>query len=190
MSTRYILPLTVPEEGATTVYKNITVGSYVFYFKFQWAVASKEQLDIILNYINTRQRSDPLYVGDSYTRDYDYMGYYLALVGYTEEQLSEWIKTAEALPSSVIHAPDASKLLILQENIGVCKTLKPVLDQYKETVRWQFRASCNGEVIAGFLETGGWYWNQDENVCFRFISDLDTIGQEHLNKVSVQFEVK
>ena len=190
MSTRYILPLTVPEEGATTVYKNITVGSYVFYFKFQWAVASKEQLDIILNYINTRQRSDPLYVGDSYTRDYDYMGYYLALVDYTEEQLSEWIKTAKALPSSVIHAPDASKLLILQENIGVCKTLEPVLDQYKETVRWQFRASCNGEVIAGFLEAGGWYWNQDENVCFRFISDLDTIGQEHLNKVSVQFEVK
>ena len=189
MSTRYTLPITIPEEGDTTIYKNITVGQYVFYFKFQWAVASKEQLDIILNYINTRTRSDPLYVGDSYTRDYDYMEYYLKLVGYTDEQLEEWLANAEVLPSSIRQAPAASKLLILKENIEVCQTLKPVLDQYKETVRWQFRASCNGEIIAGFLELGGWYWNQDENVCFRFTSDLDTIDLNHLDQVTIEFEV-
>ena len=189
MSTRYILPITVSEEGATTVYKNVTVGPYIFYFKFQWAVASDEQLNLILRYIDTRTRSDPLLVRGAYTYDYDYMKYYLPLANYTEEQLVEWLQTTEILPSSIIQASAPSKLLILQENIETCKTLKPILDQYKETVRWQFRASCNGEVITGFLETGGWYWNQDEHVCFRFISDLDTIDRDHLDKVTIQFEV-
>ena len=86
MSTVYTLQLALPEDGSTTVINNIQVGNKSVYFRFQWAVASEEQYNLVLNYIDTKTKSDPLNDHGTYTYEYDYMAYYLALADKTEEE--------------------------------------------------------------------------------------------------------
>ena len=140
MSTLYTLPLSLPDFETTTVINNVRVGSEMVRFRFQWAVASDEQYNLIMRYINTKTRSDPLNNDGIYTYDYDYMSYYLNLSTMSEEELGDWLDTNPALPNSVLNSPRASQILMLQKRIKECITLKPVIDQYKEVIRWQFQA--------------------------------------------------
>ena len=189
MSVLYTLPLSLPEDEATTVINNIQVGKDIVYFKFQWAIASEEQLNLILNYIATKTKSDPLNNDGIYTYDYDYMAYYLNLADMTEQELADWLDTNPALPNSIKSAVRASQLLMLKKRINECRALRPVIAQYKEVVKWQFRATYKEQVTVGVIEPGGWYRNQDPNLCFRFVSELDYIGRKDFNNVTIEFEV-
>ena len=191
MGTIYQLPLKKPsgEPEATTIYKSITVGTYTLPFRFQWAVASEEQYNILLDYINSKKKSDPMYINGSYTYDYDYMGYYLSLAGKSEAELNEWLDSDPILPTSIAAASRASQIIMLKGRIKECTSLEPVLAQYKEVIKWQFHVTFDGETNVGVIEPGGWYRNQDSALCFRFISPLDHIGVNDFDKVTLEFEI-
>ena len=189
MSVLYTLPLSLPEDESTVVINNIQVGNDTIYFRFQWAIASEEQYNIILNYIATKTKSDPLNDNGTFTYTYDYMSYYLNLVGKTDAELNDWLDTKPVLPNSIINAVRASQLLMLKKRIAECQALEPVIAQYKEVVKWQFKATYKGQVTVGVIEPGGWYRNQDPDLCFRFVSELDHIGRKDFNNVTIEFEV-
>lgn len=189
MSTVYTLQLALPEDNATTVINNIQIGNDTVYFRFQWAVASEEQYNLVLNYINTKTRSDPLNDNGTYTYNYDYMSYYLELADKTEEELNEWLDTNPPLPNSILNSVRASQLLMLNQRINEVLALEPVLAQYEEVVKWQFHAVYKDQVTVGVIEPGGWYRNQDPEMCFRFVSELDHIGRTDFNNVTIEFEV-
>lgn len=189
MSVLYTLPLALPDEDTTSIVNNIQVGKEVIRFRFQWAVASEEQYNLIMRYINTKTKSDPLNNDGVYTYDYDYMSYYLNLSTMSEEELNDWLDTNPVLPNSILNSPRASQILMLQKRIEECVTLKPVIDQYKEVIRWQFKATYKDQITVGFIEPGGWYRNQDPDLCFRFVSELPYIGRNDFNNVTIEFEV-
>ena len=191
MGTVYTLQLKKPadEPNATTIYKNITVGIFNLPFRFQWAVASEEQYNILMDYINTKTKSDPLAVDGVYTYDYDYMEYYLRLVDKSEQELNDWLDTDPILPVSIGTAPRASQLIMLKNRIKECAALEPVLSQYKEVIKWQFHVLFDGETNVGVIEPGGWYRNQDDTLCFRFISPLSRIGRNDFDRVTMEFEI-
>ena len=191
MKTMYELPLKKPsgEPNATTIYKNITVGSLSLPFRFQWAVASEEQYNILLDYIARKTKSDPIFVHGVYTYNYDYMAYYLKLSGKTEQELIDWLDTNPSLPTSIALAPRASQLILLKTRISECEALDPVLQQYREVIKWQFHVVFEGETNVGVIEPGGWYRNQDSTLCFRFVSPLAYIGRNDFDKVVMEFEV-
>lgn len=191
MKTLYELPLKKPsgEPEATTIYKNIMVGSLSLPFRFQWAVASEEQYNILLAYISRKTKSDPLFIDGVYTYNYDYMAYYLALADKTEQELIDWLDTDPVLPTSIALAPRASQLIMLKTRIKECTALDPVLQQYKEVIKWQFHVILDGETNVGVIEPGGWYRNQDSTLCFRFVSPLPHIGRNDFDRVTIEFEV-
>lgn len=189
MSTLYTLPLSLPDLETTTVVNNVRVGSEMVQFRFQWAVASDEQYNLIMRYINTKTRSDPLNDDGTFTYEYDYLSYYLALKDMDDAELNAWLDTAPVLPNSIATAVRASQLLMLKGRIKESTALKPVVDQYKEVLRWQFQATYKGQITIGFIEPGGWYRNQDPDLCFRFVSELPYIGYKDFNNVTIEFEV-
>ena len=191
MGTLYTLPLKKPsgEPDATTIYKNIVVGTLRLPFRFQWAVASEEQYNILTSYIKSKTRSDPLCIGGTYTYNYNYMEYYLNLADYTEQELNDWLDTDPALPISIKKAQRPSQLIMLKSRIKEATALAPVLAQYKEVIKWQFHMTLNGEVNVGVIEPGGWYRNQDSTLCFRFVSPLPHIGKNDFDRVTMEFEV-
>lgn len=189
MALLYTCNLTQPEEGQTRVVQNISVGSRTLQFTFQWASVSQEQYDIVLRFLRTRAESDPLILGDTYVRDYDYLDYYMRLSGLSESDLIEWLDEAPPLPKSISLAPRVSQLVMLRERIAMCEALQPTVDQYKEVLRWAFKMQYEDEVNVGAIEPGGWYRNQDPEFSFRFVSDLPVIRYEDFGNVTIEFEV-
>ena len=47
MSTTYIAQLALPDTNDTTIVNNVRVGNEVVRFRFQWAIVSEEQYNII-----------------------------------------------------------------------------------------------------------------------------------------------
>ena len=189
MSALYSIQLALPDDDSTTVVNNIQIGRNSVRFRFQWAVASEEQYDIVANYINTKTKSDPLNDNGTYTYEYDYLSYYLQLADKNDQELGEWLDTNPVLPNSIANAVRASQILMLRKRIDECLVLQPVVAQYKEVLRWQFQAVYKDQVTVGFIEPGGWYRNQDPDMCFRFVSELDYIGRKDFNNVTIEFEV-
>lgn len=189
MSTTYIAQLALPDTNDTTIVNNIRVGNEVVRFRFQWAIVSEEQYNIIQNYLNTKTRSDPLDNDGVYSYDYDYMAYYLALSGKSEQELNDWLDTDPVLPHTITVANRDSQLLMLQKRIADCEALDPVIKQYREVLRWQFQATYKDQITVGYIEPGGWYRNQDPELSFRFVSDLAYIGRKDFGNVSIEFEV-
>lgn len=189
MSALYTLQLSLPDENSTTVVNNVQVGRNNVRFRFQWAVASEEQYNLIVQYINTKTKSDPLNDDGTYTYEYDYLQYYLQFEDMTDEELNAWLDTNPVLPNSIANAVRASQILMIRKRLEECITLRPVVLQYKEVLRWQFQAIYKDQITVGFIEPGGWYRNQDPELCFRFVSELDYIGRKDFNNVTIEFEV-
>lgn len=189
MSVLYTIQLALPDEDVTTVVNNIQVGNEMVHFHFQWAVASEEQYNLITHYLDTKTKSDPLNNEGTYTYDYDYIDYYTALADKTEEELNDWLDTNPVLPNSILNSVRASQILMLKQRIAEAVTLSPVVAQYKEVLRWQFQATYKDQITVGFIEPGGWYRNQDPELCFRFVSELPYIGRNDFNNVTIEFEV-
>lgn len=189
MALLYSYTLTQPEENQDRLVQNISVGSKTLQFTFQWASTSQEQYDIIIRFLTNRAIADPLILGDTYVRDYDYLDYYMRLSGMREEDLEEWLDEAPPLPKSISLAPRVSQLILLKERITMCEALQPTIDQYQEVLRWSFKMRYNEETNVGVVEPGGWYRNQDPEFSFRFVSDLPKIQYKDLGNVTIEFEV-
>lgn len=189
MALVYTYNLTQPEEDQTRIVQNISVGSRILQFTFQWATVSQEQYDIIVHYLTAQANADPLMLGTTYVRDYNYLDYYMRLSGLTDEDLIEWLEEAPPLPKSIALAPRASQLVLLRQRIEQCEALQPTVDQYEEVLRWSFKAQYEDDVITGVIEPGGWYRNQDPDFSFRFISDLPAIRYKDFGNVTIEFEV-
>lgn len=189
MALLYSYTLTQPEENQDRLVQNISVGSKTLQFTFQWASTSQEQYDIIMRFLTNRAIADPLILGDTYVRDYDYLDYYMRLSGMREEDLEEWLAEAPPLPKSISLAPRVSQLILLKERIAMCEALQPTIDQYQEVLRWSFKMRYNEETNVGVIEPGGWYRNQDPEFSFRFVSDLPKIQYKDLGNVTIEFEV-
>ena len=189
MGTLYALPLKLPEEGATTIFKNITVGEKTIQFRFQWAIASEEQYAIIQQYLTTKTKSDPLYIDGAYTYNYDFIEYYAPLADMTDAELEEWLSEDHPLPASVLNLSVPAQLAILKPRAKEAASLAPVVAQYKEVLKWQFHALYEDEVTVGVIEPGGWYRSQDVALQFRFVSPLAHIGRNDFERVTLEFEV-
>lgn len=189
MGTLYRLVLTRPEGDPVTILKNITVANRTIQFRFQWSVASEEQYNILMDYINTKTRSDPLFIEGVYTYSYNYIEYYIKLYGKTDQELEEWLDSKPVLPASILNMQRPAQITALKNRSRECAALVPILSQYKELLRWQFRAIYEGEINVGYVEPGGWYRNQDRDMCFRFVSELPYIGKNDFNKAAIEFEV-
>jgi hypothetical protein len=189
MGTVYTLPLKLPEADATTIFKNITVGDRNIQFRFQWAVASEEQYNIVLQYLSLKTKSDPLYVDGAYTYNYDFIEYYYPLSLMTDAELEEWIGEEHPLPASIVSAQLAAQMTVLKMRAKEAASLKPVVEQYKEVLKWQFHSLYNGETNVGVVEPGGWYRSQDVDLQFRFVSPLAYIGRKDFERVTIEFEV-
>lgn len=189
MGTLYTLPLKLPEIGATTIFKDVTVGDKNIQFRFQWAIASEEQYNIVLRYLNTMTQSDPLYVDGAYTYNYDFIEYYLPISAMTDAELEEWLGTDPHLPASIVNKPLEAQKLVLRNRAKKAEALAPVVAQYKEVLKWQFHALYEGETTVGVIEPGGWYRSQDVALQFRFVSPLSYIGRNDFERVTLEFEV-
>lgn len=189
MGSVYTLPLKLPEENATTVYKNVTVGSKNLQFRFQWAIASEEQYNIVMAYLKTKTDNDPLYVNGSYSYDYNFVEYYYPFSQMTDEQIGEWLDEAEILPASIVNAERPSQLLMIKTRAQEAAAVAPIIAQYREVLKWQFHMIYEGETTVGVIEPGGWYRSQDTELQFRFVSPLSYIGRNDFERVTIEFEV-
>lgn len=189
MGSKYTLALTSTTEGATLIYKTITVGEKEVHFRFQWSVASEEQFSIIEQYINTKMKSDPFLIEGSYVYEYDYIGYYDALFGKSDVQLGEWLDTDPLLPNSIRAMERSAQINTLKDRATEAHALKGAVDHYKEELKWHFQADYRDETTVGVIEPGGWYRSQDPVLQFRFVSPLAYIGKNDFNNVTIEFEV-
>lgn len=189
MALLYSCSLPSPEEGQTRIVQNISVGSRTLQFTFQWAATSQEQYDIVMQFLTSRASADPIIVGDTYVRDYDYLDYYMRLSGMSEEELTDWLDEDPPLPKSIALAPRVSQLVLLKERIEQCEALQPTVDQYQEVLRWSFKLHYGDEVNVGVVEPGSWYRNQDAEFSFHFVSDIPRIQYKDLGNVTIEFEV-
>lgn len=189
MSVIYNLALSLPDAEDTTIVNNIRVGNKSVLFKFQWAIASEEQYNIIMKYIDTKTRSDPLDNNGTFTYDYNYIDYYMQLAGMSDQELNDWLDTDPVLPRTIKVAEHPSQLLMLHSRITESTALDPVIKQYREVLRWQFKATYKDQITTGYIEPGGWYRSQDPELRFRFVSELPYIGRKDFNNVTIEFEV-
>lgn len=166
----------------------VQVGRHTIHMDFQWAIASQEQLDMILRYIERMANSDPIVrSGHEYDRSYNYVLYYTDLAGV---DLDTWLDSNPDLPKSLIGKSRDIQKTALYERISEMSALLPTINQYLEVLRWQVKVTTDGthQTIA-VVEPGGWFRNQDNTYAFRFMSEKAYIGREDLNKVYVEFEV-
>lgn len=173
----------------TSLEQLIQVGSRALRFKFQWAIASEEQFDMVVKYLKDKADTDPiLRSSGDYDRSYDWYTYYYSLVGV---DLDAWLATDPELPNSIKTASTVARQKeLLNLNISEAQTLRPIILLYTEVMRWQFSVSTSDtDTIAGVVESGGWYRNQDTKYSFMFYTNRDVITKDSLSEVYIVFEV-
>ena len=190
---RYICTLQAPEEGSIAANFSISVGENAFEISFQWAIATEEQYSMIQNYFKRKASSDPLIItsggNTTFQQEYDYYSYYIALSGLSDAELIDWLSVAPSLPESLKNGSPENSLNLIRIRVKECEDLKEAVDLYQDVVKWQFVVSFRDKQYTGFVIPGGWYNHQGDNVSFRFISELEDIGQNDLGNVSIEIEV-
>lgn len=191
MSRIYVAQLQQPDEGNTYVFNTINVAGNTITFEFKWASASEEQFNMVRKWIDQQAYTDPIIIGNTFVTEYDWLEFYYKLRNMSDSELITWVHDPDTqLPKSLQTGEDYSRLVLIKERIAECVSLYPVVQQYKEIMRWQFKSTFNGEVNVGAIEIGGWYRNQDSQLSFRFVSDLEAIGYNDLGNVEIEFEIK
>ena len=194
MANIYTYQMTHTEEDGDDFITSIQVGDYIVQFRFLWPTASYEQYSNIERHYNKMTKNDPLIADDIINTDYNYIVYYLKARDEIKNIVSpnpyrDWLDSQEYLPRSISVAPSMSQELMLQERIAECSTVEPIIAQYIEVLRWQFRMSFEDEVNVGTITPGGWYRNQNTMFSFRFVTELESVGRDDINNVTIQFEV-
>lgn len=189
MGQLYTVSLQQPDANASFISNTISFGDRRMQIDFQWAIASEEQYNMVAAWISRQASTDPLIEGDTFITDYDWLAFYLNLSGMTDAQLESWLSTADKLPRSLTLGDMYSRVITAKRRIEECVSLDPVVRQYKEVMRWQFKAVYDNETTVGAVEVGGWYRHQDPSMSFRFTSKLDYIGKADLGNVTMEIEV-
>lgn len=165
----------------------VQVGDKSIELEFQWAIASAEQLTLILRKFNTMANNDPIVRHDgTLDRSYSYLEFYYGLA---LKDLNEWLDTNPELPRSLAEVSRSRQLTLLQGRIELCVGMMPTVTQYIEVMRWQVRVTCGSRSTVAVVQPGGWFQNQDESFAFRFLTSLQYVGEDDLGSVIMQFEV-
>lgn len=145
---------------------------------------------------NAKAKADPLVnkVGQKvYNYDYLYIEYYTAISSAVDAALvtdvTTWLAQQNELPASILNLTQEEQVSIVVTRILACRALLTVRDTYKTLCRWQYTFMVDGEIVDdGFVELWSWRAPNDE-VSFKFTSDLDYIRFEDLNKVMLYVRV-
>lgn len=182
---KYTFPTGTNETDAFT--KLIQVGMRTLKFDFQWAIVSEEQYSLVQNHLTSRAQADPLFIEGNFNREYDWFNYYYAL---RNIDISTWLDSNPILPVSIKGQPRDTQLYLINIHVEEVKALAPVINLYKDVLKWQFTMTCDTlPTTVGYVQPGGWYHNQDDSLAFRFVSELENIGKEDITKISIEFEV-
>lgn len=184
--TRYSYNISLREFQPSFI-KLIQVGNRVLKFNFQWAIVSEEQFGIIDKYLITKSNSDPLIKDGSFDRTYNWFEYYYAL---RDVDIDDWLDGDPVLPVSINGKPRATQKYLLNLHIQEAVALAPAMRIYDDILKWQFTMTSDDlDTVVGYVQPGGWYHNQDNNMSFRFTSEIDRVGKDDITKVAIVFEV-
>lgn len=162
----------------------ISVSDKVLVCRFLWAIASQEQYDLFVQANKDRAATDPLFNGNEYIRDYDWITYYYSL---QDRDLEEWMNTSEYLPQSI--RDSNNPLYTLNEYIQQASELYDQYVQFIETLRWQCTVSFEDQVVVTNVVPGGWT-DYGMPVAIRFTAGARTyIGYEDLQYVTIEVDV-
>lgn len=148
-----------------------------------WDTVLQYQYDVIKKQLIAMAKADPLNDNGEYIRDYDYIDYYMALVGVN---LENWLVSNPVIPNDIKNAPLATQIFILQERIAFCQDLQPILQKYEEGLRWNVNVTdSNGITTAAVIQPGGWFRNQADDYSFSFLSTKSHVGIDDLPYVTM-----
>lgn len=167
---------------------NITAGVFALSLHFRWDSANQEQYDIIHRALEDRRKSDPLLKDGDIIREYDWIDWYTSLPTDIEAALEEGMEYPQSLKGLVEDKSVMADELLLrkQEAEALRELIQPMIDQ----LVWNVDITdSDGNVVAGVVRPGGWLHNQDASWRLRFTSDLDSIGEDDLLKVTIEVEV-
>lgn len=181
----------------------ISEGSFYFYLnvgtdlqlqiKGAWDSVLQYQYDIIKEGLRTRAESQPLLLPNGeLSRDYDYIQYYLPFTD-PDFNFEEWWEgdRAEGVPFDVSRMELTQAQYIMNQRAGFCKELAPIIQKYKEGLRWNVLVEDNnGERTSAVIQPGGWFRNQALDYSFKFISEKPAIGIDDIPYVTMIIEVK
>ena len=188
MSTYYKIPLEGINITGTSFFFTCIAGELKLQITGSWDTVLQYQYDLIQSRLKRMANSQPLKEADSYNRDYDYIEYYDVLYG---TDLSAWLATSPVLPLDIVNLPPSSQLQILQDRITLCHGLKPVIEKYKEGLRWNVVVEDEqGVKTSAVIQPGGWFRNQANDYSFIFLSTKEYIGKDDLPYVYLFVEIK
>lgn len=194
MSTYYKFDMGQAEVNEGTFYFYLNVGTDLqLQIRGAWDNVLQYQYDIIKEGLRTRSSSQPLLLPNGeLLRTYDYIQYYLPFTD-PEFDFEEWWNgdKSEGVPFDVSRMELTQAQYLINQRAGFCKELFPIVQKYKEGLRWNVLVEDNnGGRTSAVIQPGGWFRNQALNYSFKFISEKASIGVSDLPYVTMIIEVK
>lgn len=175
----------VPSDDFNVV---LNMGGKLFYLRFQFDAAIKEQYDILTTGIRNLRDADPLLKEATIIRDYDYLDWYMSLPSLHE--LEQLLENGMEYPQSLKNLGNYAKAAKLLNRKAQVEELQDVFDTFDECMYWKCTITdeANNEVQCSVVP-GGYVNNQSSEWTLRFESDLDRIGEDDLMKIRILMEV-
>ena len=187
--TTYNYLLDIDSTDVNTITQVITAGSYKFSFVFTWDTVNQEQYDILARGLEDRAKADPLLTTDGeIIRDYDWIDWYLSLPVDIEQALIDGLEYPQSLKDTQLSV----KANIMNERKQEAKELATVRRVYEEQLVWNvaIQELSSSDIFTGVVRPGGWINNQSEDWRVRFVTALEDVAKDQLNRVYIEFEVK
>lgn len=180
----------LPESESTDFSITLNVGEHSLRIHFLWSFVSQEQDTILEETIARFADTDPIDMGASYDRDYDYVNYYLPFVNATVSRIEEWLTTTPHLPVSLHGLQLFKQVELVQQRATVAYEFNIWRRLYSETLIWQVTFEENDIKIVGTLRPGAMYETVDGSMTIHVESLLTSIGQNDLQNVAFRIEVE
>lgn len=165
---------------------NINDTEYKFLFTFNDEVFQIWQEFETTN--KMRAKADPLVTVDGvkeYSTNYTYIEYYLVIPG----DIDSWLLNQEYLPVSIMKLDPSERKEEIERRILLSRELENIRTQYMVMCRWQFTLYENGNLVSeGFVEKGSWFMPYGK-VSVKFAYDIDYIGYNDIQNVTMYMRV-
>lgn len=188
MRSKYIFSL--PDTNSPDFTITLNVGTHTLRIRFLWSFVSEAQATILEETIARFAETDPLDTKPAYTRDYDYVNYYLPFFNATTTTIEGWLLSGVPLPISLKGLPLFKQVELVQERASVCSEFNTWRRLYSELAGWQVTIEEEDMKIVGGLLPGASYEKEDASFCLSVVSKLDNIGQNDLVNVVFRIEVE
>ena len=188
MKAQYIF--TLPDTDAEDFTLTLNAGTHSLRIRFLWSFVSQTQDTILEDTIARLANTDPLDTQPTYTRDYDYVNYYLPFLYATVSSIETWLLSGTPLPVSLKGLPLFKQVELVQQRAQTCNEFNTWRRLYSELEGWQVTIEEEGLRIVGGLLPGAVYEKEDASFSIAVESLLDTIGREDLSNVTFRIEVE